>query len=375
MSGTLNANYVQADVGTNLYVNTGLNSGNVIIGTLLAANTISSNTGSSLTLQSNNTTALTIDTSQNATFTGYTSTLNTFGYKNRLMNGDMRIWQRGTSSSSAGYLADRWQLENTGTYSQSTDAPAGFAYSCSVAVTSATTYGVIKQKIEALNCIDLNGATVTLSFWVKNLTGATAMYASLYYPTASDNYSSVTQIQQQSFTAIYNVWTKYTLTYTNLPSGVLNGLQVYIFSADASTGPSYRITGLQLEKGPLATPFDYRPYGTELALCQRYCWVNTPATNSPMTMGGVWNNSTTFNATVQFPVPMRASPSFSYLSAVSNYGVVTNGVVTPSALSSYGASTYSIGISATSSGQTAGYGGYIQNQSAGPWNFTFNAEL
>ena len=105
-----------------------------------------------------------------------------YAFKNRLINGDFRIWQRGTSSSSAGYLADRWYHNSAGTYARSTDVPTsqGFKYSLSNAVTTATSYGVALQRIESLNCYDLGGATVTLSFWMKTLTGSTGMYCNLY---------------------------------------------------------------------------------------------------------------------------------------------------------------------------------------------------
>ena len=55
-------------------------------------------------------------------------------FKNRLINGNFGIWQRGTSTSSAAYLADRWQIENAGTHSQSSDVPSGqgFPYSCTI---------------------------------------------------------------------------------------------------------------------------------------------------------------------------------------------------------------------------------------------------
>ena len=252
---------------------------------------------------------------------GQFSSDSTFGFKNRIINGAMGIWQRGTSQSTSGYgSVDRFQFDNAGTYTQSTDVPAGFKYSCGVSVTSATTYGVIKQNIESLNCIDLSGQTVTLSFWYKNLTGSTTMTANLYYANASDNFAGgTTLIQSQQFTGVLNTWTKYSLTYTNLPAGVLNGLQVYIYSADASVAPSYRITGVQLEKGTTATSFDYRPYGTELALCQRYGLKVEQQQNT----GDVVSTGGNVNTKFTFPVTMRATPTASLITAGS--WIVGNG--------------------------------------------------
>ena len=229
------------------------------------------------------------------------------GFKNRLINGNFGIWQRGTSASSAGsYLADRWQLENAGTYSQSTDVPSGqgFPYSCTVSVTTGTTYGVIRQKIESVNCIDLVGQNATFSFWVKNLTGSTSMTAILYYANSTDNFNGgVTSISSQSFTAVLNTWNKFTFNYTNLPAGAANGLMVYVFSADASVAPSYRFTGGQFEKGSTATSFDYRPYGTELQLCQRYYQLGAGFT------AGYAAGSTTMGGMASLGTTMRVAPT------------------------------------------------------------------
>jgi hypothetical protein len=245
---------------------------------------------------------------------GTAGTAGVTGFKNRLINGDFSIWQRGTSSSSAGYLADRWQLENTGTYAQSSDVPSGqgFPYSCTVSVTSGTAYGVIKQKIEAANCTDLVGKSVTVSFWVKNLTGDPAMYAILYYANSTDNFGSVTAISTQAFTSVLNTWTKITLNWNSLPAGVANGVQIYVFSADASVAPSYRFTGAQLELGTAATNFDFLSFGTELMLCQRYFSTSFPYGTAPVQNSGLYTWVVTLLTSGygmysqhRYPVPMR----------------------------------------------------------------------
>jgi len=339
------------------------------------------------------------------------------GFKNRIINGAMVIAQYGTGSTSVQtsttYVScDRWMSDASQnskyTIQQSSDAPTGFNFS--MLATSSSAYSVIstdgfriQQRIEGFNTADLafgsaSAKTVTLSFWVKStLTGTFG--GSLCNSAFNRTYPFTYTISSAS------TWEQKTITIAGDTSGTwigaTNGVGIIVYfslgagsnftgtnnawnsgfylggstSVVGTSGATFQISGVQLEKGSTATSFDYRPYGTELALCQRYCWVNTPGTNSPLTMGGVWNNTTTFNATVQFPVPMRSAPSFSYLSNVNQYGVVTSGVTTPTAMSSYGASTYSIGVTATSSAQVPGYGGYIQNQGSGPWNFTFSAEL
>jgi len=244
-----------------------------------------------------------------------------YAFKNRLINGDFRIWQRGTSSSSSGYLADRWFHNASGTYARSTDVPTsqGFKYSLSNAVTTGTTYGVTLQRIESVNCYDLGNSDVTLSFWLKSVTGSTTYYAILYYPNSVDDYSAVTVIEQKSFSATTS-WAKYTLTYKNISVNAVNGLQVYFFSADDAVAPSYLITGIQLEKGSVGTGFDLRPYGTELQLCQRYFEKTYDPATAPGTNTGSsrwWFNGTNDNGgngyfPIYFKVIKRADPTITF---------------------------------------------------------------
>jgi hypothetical protein len=241
-----------------------------------------------------------------------------YAFKNRLINGDFRIWQRGTSSSSSGYLADRWFHNASGTYARSTDVPTsqGFKYSLSNAVTTGTAYGVTLQRIESVNCYDLGNSDVTLSFWLKSVTGSTGYYAILYYPNSVDDYSAVTLIEQKSF-SVTTSWAKYTLTYKNISVNAVNGLQVYFFSADGAVAPSYLITGIQLEKGSVGTGFDFRPFGTELQLCQRYFEKSFEVGTVPAdTVGiltdrrqGVAFGSTSVGYQQEYKVSKRTAPS------------------------------------------------------------------
>lgn len=195
------------------------------------------------------------------------------GFKNRIINGDMRIWQRGTSFSS-GYTADRFMIAGGSsiTISQSSDVPTSFKNSISI---TGGSYVGIQQRIESLNCYDLSGQSVTISFWAKQSTGVQIQLA-LYYAGSSDNFSSVTQIgSTQNFNAT-STWAQYSVTFTSLPSGVLNGLQL-LFGANTSSSTTFYITGVQLEEGSVATPFENRPYGLELSLCQRYYFTTYPS--------------------------------------------------------------------------------------------------
>jgi len=258
------------------------------------------------------------------------------GRRNILINGDFKIWQRATSSTAANYSGpDRWYYGNAGTYSRSTDVPSGegFQYSNNVKVTAATSYGVTAQRIEAVNCKHLVGKTVTASFWLKTISGSTYMTCILYRANTEDGHNSgVTVIESKTFTGVTGTWTYYTLTWSNLPSETTNGLQLYFFSADAGTDPEYRITGIQLEVGEQATPFEHRSFGEEFDLCLRYYEKSSAygeaedSTAGPNIYGvvgmagsasSVGNNDA---AMIHWQKPKRATPTLVFYDAVGNSG-------------------------------------------------------
>jgi hypothetical protein len=233
---------------------------------------LSSPNSSTASIQKNGGDVITFDANNNATFAGNVVTTGTvvsgsaMGMRNRIINGDMRIWQRGTSFSGTVYAADRWQCVygTSPTIAQTSDVPTGYQYALNFSGSGFTT---ISQKIESLNCYGLSGQTVTISFWAKQPSGSNALGIALYYPTAVDNYTSTTIIASTTVTPT-STWAQYTYTVSSLPANVLNGLQLAFNGANASS--NFYITGVQLETGSVATPFERRLYGQELALCQRY---------------------------------------------------------------------------------------------------------
>jgi len=226
----------------------------------------------------------------------------TTGFKNRIINGNMIIWQRGTSFSAIGYTADRWSFYagTSPVVSQSSDVPAGFRYSAALSGTGSTGF---TQKIESNNVSDLSGQSVTVSFWLKQATGAgsNAIAISLSYATAQDNFGSTTSIGSTNITTTSS-WAYYTATFNNLPSGVTNGLQCTIVT-NSGSAVAFQLTGVQLEVGTTATNFDFRSYGQELQLCQRYY----------ETMGfgllGIANSATGIWAQIIYKVQKRANPT------------------------------------------------------------------
>jgi hypothetical protein len=275
-----------------------------------------------------------------------------FGFRNRIINGDMRIDQRNagasvsTSSATSGnFQLDRWKTFVAGTTvvssQQSTTAPAGYINSTIYTVSTADTsiasgdLYVIEQPIEGLNCSDLgfggaSAATVTLSFWVRSsITGT-------YCGALTNSAENRAYIFTYTISAA-NTWEQKTVTITGDTSGTWltsNGIGIRVrftlaagstFQGTASTwsasnvfatssqtqwvstnGATFYITGVQLEKGSTATSFDYRPYGTELALCQRYYETGNAygegytTANAPIGIGYI------------FKVTKRTAPTISY---------------------------------------------------------------
>lgn len=276
------------------------------------------------------------------------------GMKNRIINGNMRIDQRNNGSSVSAstdgtFGVDRFRFFASGggafTAQSSTIAPAGFTNSTLVTVTTADSsiaagdYYSLSQIIEGFSIADFgwgtaNAQTVTLSFWARSsVTGTFA--GSLRNADVARSYLFTYSI------SVANTWEYKTVTIagdtsgtwvTNNGAGILCGWSfghgtattagVWTagnFSAAtgqtnliATNGATFYITGVQLEKGSTATSFDYRPYGTELALCQRYAIVYGRDQAYNEIGGSGWAYSTTkINAPVSPPVQMRSTPTVS----------------------------------------------------------------
>lgn len=297
------------------------------------------------------------------------------GMRNRIINGDMRIDQRNAgasitnNTSGSQFSVDRWnifgQQGSKFSIQQSTIAPEGFVNS--LLFTSLSAYTpltgdrfIARQKIEGYNISDLNwgtanAKTVTFSFWARSsLTGVLGGVL-------------MNDLQNRCFPFTFtinsaNTWEYKTITVTGDTAGAweagnLTGLQIWFSlgagatyvapssgswltgnytapptaqSLVATSGATLNITGIQLEKGTLATPFEYRPYGTELALCQRYYEKSydvgtAPATgtgNGILASTGLYGVTTTnyLGTFVVFKVSKRAAPSMSGWDGLGNAG-------------------------------------------------------
>jgi hypothetical protein len=230
------------------------------------------------------------------------------GRRNIIINGAMQINQRGASSVTSGYFVDRFTLSACSASAVLTSStPTEFPKAISVSATSGNP--IIIQKIESKSCQGLSGKTVTVSFYAKNISNATTLYASLQYAGSADNFGSTTTISEQNLGSLSGSWVRYTASWT-VPSGGLNGLALNILCAGSSTF-TMGVTGVQLEVGSVATPFEHRSFGEELALCQRYYEVFAPiATQNGSVTLHRERLDTNYYATNFYYIQKRATPAF-----------------------------------------------------------------
>jgi hypothetical protein len=305
--------------------------------------------------------AMTLDGSNGVTFNDASlqgAAASPFGLKNRLINADMRIDQRNAGASvtpANSYTLDRWQgvVSQTGKFTVQQNAgsvtpPSG--YKNYLGVTSSSAYSVltgdyfmISQRIEGYNFADLmfgtaSAQTFTFSFWVRSsLTG-----------TFGGSFQGAASATLRSYPFSYtissaNTWEQKTITvagdtFTNTWDST-NGIGLFVnfgLGAGASAsgtagtwasanyanatgatsvvgtnGATFYITGVQLEVGSTATPFERRMYGTELALCQRY-YTKFGAGYAYTSYGSGYASSATGSIVhISYPTAMRTQPTSS----------------------------------------------------------------
>jgi hypothetical protein len=338
------------------------------------------------------------------------------GRRNMIINGAMKVAQRGTSVTgvaASGYrTCDRWFVgisSGTHTVTQDSSGPDGFANSLKLECTATGSDNNIniQQRFEGQDLQRLAYGTssakqITLSFWVRS--NSVGRYSAELY-----NNDSLRQISKTYTINTSGTWEYKTLTFpadTSNGFGDDAGLSLYLImwistssaftygtqNTDAwasssdpnrvnsdlpdflgNTGNYFQITGVQLELGKVATPFEHRSYGEELALCQRYYYkMGQKSGERIQILGGSNASSGYFNWT--HPVEMRASPTFSNGGGgtVNNYSVA--GVPTSIALSLSSRLMASI---VTSGGVTYTFGNSLlfYETTPGSLNLSWDAEL
>ena len=355
---------------------------------------------------------------------GVASPPNSMGFRNRIINGDMRIDQRNAGAATAntisGYTLDRWAVSQSTTgkliaqrNAGSVTPPAGFSNYLGVTSQSAYSVGsgdyyMIYQMIEGFNTADLawgtaSAQTVTMSFWVRSsLTGTFG--GSLQNNATNRGYPFTYSISAA------NTWEQKTVTIAGDTTGTWEtgnqtGIRVQfglgvgstysgtagawaaanLITATGATsvvgtnGATFYITGVQLEAGTVASPFERRDYGRELIMCQRYYYRISAANGSGNFTKyaiGFARGTTRYDILVNTPVSMRAAPTTLDTSATSSFVVFDGGAdLTVSALAFDQQNLNTTSLNITVSGATQYRPGVLQANNNATSYIGLGAEL
>lgn len=340
-------------------------------------------------------------------------------FRNRIINGSMSVAQRGnvnvTASGGNTYVAnDRFTLTNfwgsgqINTSQSTTVYPSGYTNSLGLTVSTVIPFSgstgytcALWQSIEGFNIADAYSSTITLSFWVRS--SVTGTYSVTFTNLNSTSIGVGTRIYVANYTiSAANTWEQKTITVPlstgtasgtwdttngtglcvawNLGAesnrkgdGALNSWQTLPVSGayplqsasqtnwGSNSGATFYLTGVQLETGSVATPFERRPYGTELMLCQRYYYRLTPGVVSGLFGAGYVVTTTQAVGQTNFPVPMRVRPTALEQSGTANQYEIShaNTTTTCSSVPTYQGATTANSANTfftVSSGLTVGQG-------------------
>jgi hypothetical protein len=395
----------------------GVNAASITVGTLPAAQ-----------LPSSGVNAASITTGVIAEANGGTgTTTGYYGFKNRIINGAMVIDQRNAGAAVAittsdTYVTDRFCPQIFGgasgrfTAQQVTTAPTGFNNSLHLTVTTASASPssgdgyCIQQRIEGYNIADLgwgtaDAKTVTVSFWVRSsVTGSFGLllnnsvpnrtYGVLYTINTANTWEQKTITIVGDSTGTWNTTNGIGVSVSFALGGGSNrtvntGWNAYATGAApayvtggvnlmATNGATFYITGVQLEKGSTATSFDYRPYGTELALCQRYFFNGVTVGQLGQVISGGQAYSTTGALFVMnVPVSMRVVPSLTFTTnlAIWNATGSSQAISTLAITESANNSTFRLNATIASASLVAGNAAILQTGGTTLGVFTLSSEL
>ena len=272
------------------------------------------------------------------TLAGQFDSASTFGFKNRIINGQMQIAQRATSATitagstiAAGYsTVDRFYVYCTGANVTAAQVAGSGAIKNNLQITGAASVTAvgIGQRIEQLNSYDMAGSTATLSLDISNSLLTTVTWTA-YYANTANTFGTLasptrTQIATGTFT-VTSTLTRYS-TQISIPAAATTGIEI-VFTVGAQTSGTWVVGNIQLEESSIATSFDYRSYPTEFAMCQRYYQTSYDYGTAVQAATGVTdgasficiNTSDSSNGGL-LPVVMRATPIFAVYSTIGGSG-------------------------------------------------------
>lgn len=246
------------------------------------------------------------------------------GFRNRIINGNFIVDQKNIGllysippSPGARYTADHWRVQSSGSAGTAqvlTNTYPSFTRQNMLRMTggAGNTELFLYQRIESYHIANLAGSTVTVSFSTANSLRTTLNW-SLTYPVSNDDYSSGWTTFASGTRTISSTMTRYSITAA-LPSQCTRGVQLMLSIPNQTSG-LWDVCNIQLEPGPLATPFEIRPMQIETLLCQRYFQY------LPLSLAGVATGPNQIIETpIQYPVPMRILPTVGSLEVDSRPG-------------------------------------------------------
>jgi hypothetical protein len=279
------------------------------------------------------------------------------GTRNRIINGDFSVAQRGTSFVSAAnnddaYTLDRWYILSDGNDAidvtqETSTVPTNQKYAIALDVETINKKFGIAQIIENVNCVGLTGGNVTLSFKAKvssttkldNVKAAIVAWSGTADTVTSDiisawgaegtNPTLIANATYENTPANLNVTTSYA-SYSlsaNIDTASTNNIIVFIWSdvTDTTAGDFLYITDVQLEPGTVATPFERRSYGQELALCERYYQFGKAVIIGFGSVGGYVGSPQNYRTTMRIAAPVTlGTPSENV-----NFSAITPGTTWP----------------------------------------------
>jgi hypothetical protein len=259
-----------------------------------------------------------------------------YGFRNKLINGDFSIWQRGTSfnisSNSNTFCADRWQIQSQGgtaVASQQLFSPGTLTgietpYYLRLVQSAGSANTLILNRLEDVRT--LAGQTVTVSYWAKASASTTIITR---FDQDFGSGGSSRAANGGSSNTITTSWARYSSTFTVASiSGKTIGSSSYIeffLYYPNTAGITVELAGVQIESGLFATQFEYRPQQIELAMCQRYFESYYSAQNDSALLTGVMYLNNTYIAPMQYS-NKRTEPSFSIINP-GNFDIVGGGGV------------------------------------------------
>jgi len=330
------------------------------------------------------------------------------GRRNLIINGAMQVAQRGTSATTSAYnTVDRFRPYFSGVAVTTTQNALtsgspydeGHRYSMKLANTSTSSatsgFARIFQVIEAQNVSQSgwnypsSSSYVTLSFWAKSSLAGTYYCSFLSNDGTARNYAS-------SYTLEADTWKKVTITISgdaNLTFNTDNGIGLYVYwvideGGDYSdsgftldqwgnlSSATFEVTGVQLEVGTVATPFEHRSYGEELALCQRYYYKHVDGSGQTISFACNYYSNTNAEMHVPFHVTMRAGPTLDMVTGSGYYRLYRLGGSDSVSGFTSGGMHSNLGYiyNNTEVSSTQGTGAHVQTSSTSAY-LAFDAEL